>query len=110
MVISTPAEGTIAGEVLLAGGSAPVVSNGGSPVGRPPLEPVPGQVTATNIVSGAAFNASAGANGLFTITVPPGTYAVTATNPQVGRGATAGPERVRVLSGAATHLDVSFVA
>ena len=59
----------------------------GGPVGR--IEPVPGQVVATNSVSGQ-FTVPVGDNGRFRLYLPPGSYQLTGHSPKVtlngGRG------------------------
>jgi hypothetical protein len=67
--------GTVAGVMLRIGGPPP-----GSPV------PLPGEVTLTDVASGARFQASASTNGKFAVTVPIGTYRVTGQSPLVHIG------------------------
>ena len=53
----------------------------------PATRPVLGNVTATS-ASGTSVRVATGANGAFTIQLPPGTYSVTATSPVYDSGMT----------------------
>jgi hypothetical protein len=67
--------GSIAGRLLRVGGAAP-----GTPVG------VPGTAYATNVATGVTFQASTTSAGVFTISVPDGTYRLSGRSPQMNGG------------------------
>lgn len=65
---------TVAGTFVRVGGPAP-----GSPV------PLPGTITA-RIATGETFTATAGRDGRFKLSLPPGTYRVTGRSPLMQSG------------------------
>jgi hypothetical protein len=79
-----PAEGTISGVIRIDGGASDL----------PRLFDLWGTVTATSS-SGATYTTTTGADGIFVMELPPGTYMVAASSPSVQDGsAVAGPLRV----------------
>jgi hypothetical protein len=79
----------VSGTFMRVGGPAP-----GSPV------PLPGTITA-RAATGQTFTASAGQNGRFTLSLPPGRYHVTGRSPlmQSGQTACSAEEELQVTSG-----------
>ena len=69
----------------------------GGPAPGPPV-PLPGKITA-RAASGATFKATAGRDGRFTLSLPPGTYRVTGRSPRIQSG--------QITCGATRELHVS---
>jgi len=84
---------TVTGKLVRVGGPAP-----GSPV------PLPGQIVARD-AQGHVFRTTAGRNGRFRLSLPPGTYRLTGHSPRIQDGkalcAAAKPVRVTKASAAA---------
>jgi hypothetical protein len=74
---SSPPAGsrTVAGALMRSGGPAGLS-------GPPPTVPLPGTIVARN-AAGQQFTATAGNDGRFELSLPPGTYQVTGHSPQV---------------------------
>ncbi len=94
-----PADGTVTGHLYGVGGPASVAA-------PPSPRPWPGSVTLT--APGVDRDVPVGADGAFSVTVPPGKYTVTGHSPLYGSGAylcrATGP--VTVTSGRTTRADV----
>jgi hypothetical protein len=90
-----PADGTLAGHLYGVGGPAP-----GSP------RPWPGTVTVTG--PGVHLDVSIGADGAYSISVPPGRYAVAGRSPLYGSGTALcqAAGEATVASGHTTKADV----
>jgi len=88
---STSYQQGVTGRFVRAGGPAP-----GTPV------PLPGTITA-RATTGQAFTATAGSNGRFKLSLPPGTYRVTGRSPlmQSGQMICGATARVRIARGKA---------
>ena len=71
---SQAGHGIIAGRFVRVGGPPP-----GSPV------PLPGQIVATG-GGGSRYTTTAGSNGRYSLSLPPGTYRLTGYSPQVHAG------------------------
>jgi hypothetical protein len=72
------ADGTLAGHLYGVGGPATIAA-------PPSPRPWPGTVTVTG--SGVQINVSVGADGAYSVRVPPGRYTVTGRSPQFNSGA-----------------------
>lgn len=92
-------QGMIAGRLLRVGGAAP-----GTPVG------VRGTVSATNVATRATFQASTTSAGVFTVSVPDGTYRLSGRSSLINGGKRVGKAKalVHVRAGQTSHANVYF--
>jgi len=89
--VSHSGYGTLSGLLLRVGG----------PVSRPDAQPSPLPLTGHVVATGRAgsFTATMGTDGRYTLQLPPGSYAVTGTSPQINGGNSTCPANRKVSVG-----------